>query len=73
MALFRTSLFSQRLLAKRIPSAPTPSQHKQILREQVATYAAQLAQHDTALNRAVYALFKLTPEEIALIESGADA
>ena len=46
MALFRTSLFSQRLLAKRIPQA--------------------------ALNRAVYALFKLTPEEIALFESGTD-
>jgi hypothetical protein len=41
-------------------------------REQVATYAAQVAQHEAALNRAVYALFKLTPEEIALVESGAD-
>jgi len=34
----------------------------------VQTYTAQIAQHEAALNRAVYVLFNLTPDEIALIE-----
>jgi hypothetical protein len=34
----------------------------------VKNFTSQITQHETALNRAVYALFKLTPEEVALIE-----
>lgn len=37
-------------------------------RDILKNFTAQITQHETALNRAVYALFKLTPEEIALIE-----
>lgn len=42
-------------------------------RDLVQNFTAQIAQHEAALNRAVYALFKLMPDEIALIESGAEA
>jgi hypothetical protein len=37
-------------------------------RDIVQNYTAQITQHEAALNRAVYVLFKLTSEEIALIE-----
>jgi hypothetical protein len=38
-------------------------------RDIVQGFTAQIAQHEAALNRAVYALFSLTAEEIALIEA----
>ena len=37
-------------------------------RDTVQTYTAQIARYEAALNRAVYELFNLTPDEIALIE-----
>lgn len=38
----------------------------------VNDFTAQIAQHEAALNRVVYTLFKLTPDEIALIENGGE-
>jgi hypothetical protein len=42
-------------------------------RDIVQGFTAQIAQHEAALNRAVYALFNLTAGEIALIEADAKA
>jgi len=42
-------------------------------RNLVQALTAQIAQHETALNRTVYALFNLTADEIALIEADTKA
>ncbi len=39
-------------------------------RQQVAELARELSAREEALNRAVYAVFDLTPEEIGLLENG---
>lgn len=66
MTLFRPILFNPRLLAERNDWEDYFNRQRGIVQD----YSLQIAQQEAALNRAVYALFKLTPDEIALIEMG---
>ncbi|HEU0219625.1 MAG TPA: DNA methyltransferase [Gallionella sp.] len=72
-AAFRTEV--KKLFKQDIPLAERNEWEAYFNRQRdlVQTFTAQIAQHEAALNRAVYALFNLAPEEVALIETGADA